>query len=90
METADTIFGILLLGGAFLAFTLMNYRVIFLTIKKAEYIPSMAPFIGGVAGAVLVTVSTGFKYPLLILLPLLIDPGSIPIVIRLVISLVRK
>lgn len=91
METADTVIGVLLLGGAFLTFTVMNYRILFLRIKdKKDYVPSPAPFIGGLAGAILVIALSGFSHPLVILLPLLIDPGSIPLIIELIICLVRR
>lgn len=91
MEIADTVIGVLLLGGAFVIFTIMNYRILFLRIKnKDSYVPSPAPLIGGLAGAILVIALSGFSHPLLILLPLLIDPGSIPLIIELIISLVRR
>lgn len=90
MEIADTILGFLLLGGAFLAFTIINYQIVFLTIKKADYVPSMTPLIGGCAGAMLAVVVFGLDHPLLILLPLLIDPGSIPKLIRFIIAIFAK
>ena len=93
MKTADTIVGILLLGGAFLIFTIMNYRILFLRIRNKNnnaYVPSPAPLIGGLAGAILVIALTGSSHPLLILLPLLIDPGSIPLLIELLICLIRR
>lgn len=88
MEIADIIAGYLLLGGLFLIFTVMNYRLLVMRIKKAEKIPSPAPFIGGLAGALLVITITGFDYPLLILVPLLIDPGSIPLLIWMIICII--
>ena len=91
MGKVDTIFGILLLGGIFVTFTIMNYRILFLRIKdKSSYVPSPAPLIGGIAGAILVIALLGFNHPLFILLPLLIDPGSIPLFIKLIICLVRR
>ena len=36
MEIADTILGFLLLGGAFLAFTIINYQIVFLAKKKSR------------------------------------------------------
>lgn len=56
--------------------------------EKNRKIPSPAPFIGGVAGAILVICLVGFK-PLFMILPLVIDPGSIPLVIWLIIYMVR-
>ena len=91
MKTADTVIGILLLGGAFVIFTIMNYRILFLRIRdKDSYVPSPAPLIGGLAGAILVIALSGSSHPLLILLPLLIDPGSIPLIIELIIRLIRR
>ena len=90
MYIFDSVIGYLLIGGIFLIFTAMNYHLLVLRRKKVDYIPSPAPFIGGLAGALLVIVIFGFKYPLLILLPLFIDPGSIPLVIRLIICMVRS
>lgn len=91
MKTADTVIGVLLLGGAFIIFTVINYRILFLRIKdKNSYVPSPAPFIGGLAGAILVIVLSGFSHPLFILLPLLIDPGSIPLIIEFIICLARR
>lgn len=89
MEYADTIAGVILLGGAFIIFTSINYRILFMRIRKLEKIPSPAPLIGGVAGALLIICFVGFKYPWLIILPLIIDPGSIPLIIWLVICMVR-
>jgi len=89
-EIADKVFGYLLTGGAFLLFTSMNYRAVYLWLKKAEKVPSMVPLIGGIAGAVAVTAAFGFSHPLLILLPLLIDPGSIPLIIRLIFSMIFR
>lgn len=86
---ADTITGILLLGGTFLIFTVMNYRILFMKLKKAERIPSPAPLIGGLAGAFLVICFTGFEQPWLIILPLLIDPGCVLLIVRLLICLIR-
>lgn len=88
MGILDTIAGVVLLGGMFSIFTFINYRILFMRIRKAEKIPSPAPLIGGMAGAFLVICFAGFKYPWLIVLPLLIDPGSIPLIICLVICLV--
>lgn len=87
MNTADNVSGYLLTGGAFLIFTAINYRILFLMLKKADRIPSPAPFIGGIAGAVMMIAAFGFSRPWLILLPLLIDPGSIPLVIWFIICL---
>lgn len=88
MEIADTITGCLLLGGLFLIFTIMNYRILFMRLKKVERIPSPAPFIGGVAGAMLIVCFLGFKYPLLLVVPLLIDPGCIPLIIWFMICMI--
>lgn len=88
MEIADTIAGCVILGGAFLIFTIMNYRILYMRIKKVERIPSPAPFIGGMAGAFLVVCFWGFRYPLLLVAPLLIDPGCIPLVIWFVICMI--
>lgn len=88
MEIADTITGIILLGGIFLIFTIMNYRILFMRFKKVERIPSPAPFIGGIAGAFLIVCFWGVKYPWLLIVPLLIDPGCIPLVIRFFICLI--
>lgn len=89
MEIADNVLGVLLLGGAFVIFTFMNYRILFLRIKdKNSYVPSPAPLIGGLAGAILVIALSGFSHPLLILLPLLIDPGSIPLIIEFIICII--
>ncbi|MBQ7989725.1 MAG: hypothetical protein IJ080_00590 [Oscillospiraceae bacterium] len=90
MNIADTIAGVVLLGGMFLIFTSVNIRIMILMIKKADHIPSMTPLIGGLAGAALVMALSGTEYPLLILLPLLIDPGSIPLIIRLIFSLIFR
>lgn len=90
MEIADTILGFLLLGGAFLAFTIINYQILFLAKKKADYVPSMTPLLGGCAGAMLAVAVFGLDHPLLILLPLLIDPGSIPMLIRFIIAIFGK
>ena len=87
MDTADKVIGYLLTGGVFLMFTVINYRILFLMLKKAERIPSPAPFIGGIAGAVMMIAAFGYSHPWLILLPLLIDPGSIPLVIWFIICL---
>ena len=87
MNTADNVSGYLLTDGAFLIFTAINYRILFLMLKKADRIPSPAPFIGGIAGAVMMIAAFGFSRPWLILLPLLIDPGSIPLVIWFIICL---
>lgn len=84
---ADTIAGCLLLGGLFLIFTVMNYRILFMRIKKTEKISSPAPLIGGIAGSLLVTCFAGFKHPVLIMLPLLIDPGCIPLIIWFIICI---
>lgn len=88
MKMADTVTGCLMLGGAFLIFTIMNYRILLMRFKKVEKIPSPAPFIGGVAGAFLVMCFMGFKHPILLLIPLLIDPGCIPLVIWFFICLI--
>ena len=87
MLIADTIAGCLMLGGIFLIFTVMNYRILFMRINKAEKIPSPAPLIGGIGGAFLVICIAGFNHPVLILLPLLIDPGSIPLIIWCIICM---
>ena len=89
MEIADTIAGCLMLGGAFLIFTIMNYRILFMRLKKVERIPSPAPLIGGVAGAMLIICFVGFKHPILLLIPLLIDPGSIPLIIWFLICMIE-
>lgn len=89
MEWADLITGCLLLGGAFIVFTVMNYRILFMRIKKAERIPSPAPLFGGVAGSLLVICLAGFRHIWLILLPLLVDPGSIPLLIWFVICVLQ-
>lgn len=89
MEIADTIAGCLMLGGAFLIFTIMNYRILFMRLKKVERIPSPAPLIGGVAGAMLIICFAGFKHPILLLIPLLIDPGSIPLIIWFLICMIE-
>lgn len=88
MEIADTITGCALLGGACIIFTVMNYRLLFMRIKKVEKIPSPAPLIGGINGALLVICFMGFKHPLLVLLPLIIDPGSIPLIIWFIICMI--
>lgn len=90
MDIADTIFGCLLLGGLFVGFTAVNYGILFMELKKAERIPSPAPIIGGVAGAALVACLTGFKYPWLIAIPLIIDPGCVFFVFRLIYSLIKR
>lgn len=89
MELADTITGCLLLGGTFLIFTIMNYRILYMRIKKVDRIPSPAPLIGGIAGAFLIVCFMGFKYPMLLLLPLVIDPGSIPLIVWFFICLIQ-
>lgn len=81
MEIADTIAGVLMLGGGFLTFTIINYRILFMKLKKAERIPTPAPLIGGIAGAMLVICFMGLKHPMFILLPLLVDPGCIPLIV---------
>ena len=50
----------------------------------------MTPLLGGCAGAMLAVVVFGLDHPLLILLPLLIDPGSIPMLIRFIIAILGK
>lgn len=89
MELADTIAGCLILGGIFLIFTIMNYRILFMRLKKVDRVPSPAPFIGGIAGVFLIICLWGFKYPVLILLPLLIDPGCIPLIIWFFICMIN-
>lgn len=89
MQTVELILACVLFGGLFLVFTGMNYRLLILTLKKAERIPSPAAFIGGISGAILVICLTGLKYPLLILLPLVLDPGSIPLLIRFIVWLIK-
>lgn len=85
----DMIVGYLLCGGAFIFFTGMNYYRLYLVfIKKPERIPSPAPFLGGISGAILMIAIFGFKKPLLILLPFIIDPGSIPLIIEFVFLLI--
>lgn len=88
MEIADTIAGYLLLGGTFLFFTSINYGILFMRVKKVERIPSPAPLIGGIAGAMLMICIIGFNHPIYIMLPLFIDPGSIPLIIWFIICLV--
>lgn len=86
---ADTIAGCLLLGGGFLIFTIMNYRILFMRLKRADYVPSPAPLIGGVLGALLVIALFGFKNTILILLPFIIDPGSIPLIVWFIICMIK-
>lgn len=88
METVDNIVGYIFLGVPFVIFTVMNYRILFLSLKKAERVPSPAPFIGGVAGAVLIGIITGFKPGWLMLIPLIIDPGSVPLLVWFVICMI--
>lgn len=89
MELADTIVGCLLLGGGFLIFSIMNYRILFMRLKKADYVPSPAPWIGGVLGAFLVIALFGFRHALLIVLPFIIDPGSIPLMVWFIICVIK-
>lgn len=89
MDKYGAIVGYLLLGGGFLFFTGMNYGILIMRWKKAERIPSPAPLLGGFLGAVLVICIVGFRYPLLILLPFVIDPGSIPLLIELIIWFIK-
>lgn len=88
MEIADTITGCLLLGIPFVAFTVMNYKILFMRIRKKEKIPSPAPIIGGLAGSILVMIFFRFEYPLLVVLPLIIDPGCIPLIIWFIVCMI--
>ena len=90
VELLDTIAGVIFLGAAFLFFTIINYRILFMKIRKDERIPSPTPFFGGIAGALLVYCLFRSQYPLLILLPLLIDPGSIPLIIYFFVCLIKE
>ena len=89
MELADTITGIILLGGTFFIFTIINYRILFMRLKKVERIPSPAPLIGGIAGAMLVLCFVDSTHPMLLVIPLLIDPGSIPLVVWFLICVIK-
>lgn len=88
MEIADTIAGCLMLGGIFLSCTIMNYRILYMRVKKVERIPSPTPLIGGIAGAILVFCLLGLKYPILLFVPLVIDPGCIPLIIWFLICMI--
>lgn len=80
-----------LCGGGFLFFAGMHYHILYLRfIKHAEYIPSPAPFLGGILGAILVFVLTRFHWSWLILLPLVLDPGSIPFLIQCIVLLFKE
>lgn len=84
----DKIFAAILCFGAFLFFTISNYQIIFRAKIKHEHTPSLTPFLGGISGALGVLAAVGTGYPLLIVLPLLADPGSIPLVIEFIYLLI--
>lgn len=80
----------ILSGGAFLFFTIINYIIIYRARIKHEYTPSLTPFLGGISGVLLVLTTIGTKYPLLLILPLLVDFGSIPLVIEFIVLFIRR
>lgn len=79
-----------LLAAGFLFFTGMNYGVLVFSRKKTGHVPSPAPFLGGICGFLLVLLIFRFRYPWLLLLPFVIDPGSIPLLVMLVIRRIKK
>lgn len=89
-EIGAKIFCAVLLGGGFLFFTFINYSIIYRARIKHENTPSLTPFLGGTSGALFMLLMIGAKKPLLILLPLLIDPGSIPIVIEFIVLIIKE
>ena len=79
----------LFFGGCFLFFTGMNYYIIYQAKVKKKDMPSLTPFLGGISGVICI-LTTGFLYPWLLLLPLLIDPGSIPLVIEFIVLIIKE
>lgn len=88
--TMDEIAGILLLGGGFCFFTGINYSIIYRAKVKHEDMPSLTPFLGGICGAILMLALNGIHHPLRVLLPLLIDPGSIPLVLEFIVLIIME
>lgn len=77
---ADNIAAIVLFGGGFLFFTSINYIYLYTTrIKKEGSSSFPAPFLGGIFGVISMVAIVGLKP--VALLPLIIDPGSIPLVV---------
>lgn len=63
-------------------FFAINNGIILLNQIKKRSGPSVAPFIGGVTGAIIVLLFFQKKYWGMIFIPLLLDYGSIPIICK--------
>ena len=87
---ADTIFGTMIFGGLFLFFTGVNYWYVYHAWIKPEKTPSPAPFLGGIFGAITMLGLFGLKNPFLIVLPFLIDVGSIPFLVHFIVVVVKE
>ncbi len=86
----DRIFALLVFGLLALFFIGLNYSRIFLIILKKDYIPSPTPFLGGIFGAIALMAITNTFKPIYLLIPFIIDPGSIPLIIEFIIILISE
>lgn len=88
-EIGGLIFTVLLLGGGFVFFSAVNYSILCHRWVKHEKTASLTPLLGGLCGAFLLLILNGTKHLPLLLIPLTVDPGCIPLMLQLIALSVR-
>lgn len=87
---ADKIGGIILLSAVSLFFIVMNGRIFWNNmIAKKEWI-SEAPLIGGLLGGAAVLLIFGREYWFLALIPMVLDWGCIPLIVRFILTILYE
>ena len=87
---ADKIGGIILLGAVSLFFIVINGRIFWNNmIAKKKWI-SEAPLIGGLLGGITILLIVGRKYWFLALIPMVLDWGCIPLIVRFILTILSE
>lgn len=81
---------IVILGAISLFFIIINWIIFWNNwIAKKKWV-SEAPFIGGLLGGLTVLIIVGLDYWYLVFIPMILDWGCIPAIVRLIIVMVHE
>ena len=81
---------VVILGGLGVYFIVINSTIFWKTWIKKEACPSVMPFLGGLFADAAILIAVGKDYWFLCLIPLVLDWGCIPAVIRFIYVLYRE
>lgn len=87
---ADKIGGIILLSAVSLFFIVTNGRIFWNNMIAKEKWISEAPLIGGLLGGIAILLIVGRKYWFLALIPMVLDWGCIPLIVRFILAILSE